>query len=402
LARKKKRTNHSIKSSLVLGLIRDSGPLTPAQLSNKAGLGLVTAGKYVDQMIQQGYIAETGFEKSTGGRRARLLDVNPQFGPALGIEIGGSRLICTIASYGGVSLETVHCLPPAGVPVFDVLVEQIDSLMARVHTIKAIGIASSGIVQSETGISFFSPHRSDMENLPLKTLLEDRYGVPVWLDDISRCAAFAETRLGVLKGEGDYLYLYLDEGIWMCCSTRNTMFRGTLGIEGEVGHFVIDRNGPRCGCGNRGCLEVFASSPAIVSQVERALEKGVRSIVQHRAVNIETIIQAGLAGDKLCYQAINEAAERVGLVMAQVLNLTGIPNLVIGGCLANAGLLLQEPINRMVKTHSLSVLSRDWSVRVSPLDERSGALGAAILALRSIVGKENSRIKELESIITLR
>ena len=136
-----------------------------------------------------------------------------------------------------------------------------------------------------------------------------KFRIPVSLDDISRSSAIAEWQLGVVQGEEDFVYLYLDEGIGLSLISDGRVYQGLYGISGEIGHFIIDENGPRCGvCGNRGCLEVFASCKAIIINVQKALQGGV-FYYQRKEITIDNIVSEAQNGDKLCYRVINEAGE---------------------------------------------------------------------------------------------
>jgi glucokinase len=252
--------------------------------------------------------------------------------------------------------------------------------------IRAIGIASAGIVETKRGISLRSPHRGDMDNLPLRGFCEEKFGLPVYVDDISRSSAIAEWRLGVLRGERNFVYLFLDEGIGLSWVVDGALYYGPHGISGEVGHFVIDEDGPRCGCGNKGCLEVFASCKAIIRNAQKALQVGVVSSLVGKEVTIENVIAEALRGDKLCYGLLVEAGEYIGRAMAQVLNLTGVPLVVLGGRLSRAGGLIVEPIKRMIRADALSLLGEHLEIRVSSLGRGAGTLGVAIQSLLNVLG----------------
>jgi len=247
--------------------------------------------------------------------------------------------------------------------------------------VKSIGIASSGFVDYSSGISISSAHRRDVDNLPLRSFLEESFSLPVLVDDVSRTWAVVEKNLGTARKEKDFIFLFLDEGIGLSMCMDYTFYRGPIGISGEIGHFVIDEDGPLCGCGNRGCLEVLASCNALMRDAQQSLRNGVHSSLQGKDITIENLIVEAERGDKLCYRLLTSAGEQIGLVLAQVINLLGVSTLILGGRMRVAGQLLEEPIRRMVKTHSLSLLSRDLTIRSARFGSEAGALGAAILSL---------------------
>ncbi|MCX7730096.1 MAG: ROK family protein, partial [Candidatus Caldatribacterium sp.] len=253
--------------------------------------------------------------------------------------------------------------------------------------LQAIGIASSGIVEARRGFSIRSPRRKDMDNVPLRELYEQKFGLPVYVDDVSRSAAFAEWQLGILQGERCFLYLFLDEGVGLAWLVDGVFYYGPFGIAGEVGHCVIEENGSLCGCGNRGCLETFASTEAIVRKVQEALRLGVVSSLAGQEVSMVSIIREAERGDKLCYSLLTEAGEYVGKAMAQVVNLTGIPLIVLGGQLCKAKEFITEPIIRMVRANALAFLGDRLEIRIAMLDEYAGAMGVAMQALSEVLGR---------------
>ncbi len=394
---KEKEQTNNIKIKLIFSFIKEYGPISRAKLSYLTGMSPPTIGKYVDKLIKQGQVAEVERDKLTGGRHAGLLALNPDFGPALGIEVGGSQLRWVISNLGGKVFESGVQVVGEG-KILDVLEQQIETLLLRQPEIKAIGVAIVGIAETLTGILVCSPHRPDMDGLPLKKHLEEKFRIPVFIDDVTRSSAIAEWQLGVAQGEKDFVYLYLDEGIGLSFVSDGKIYQGAYGISGEIGHFIIDENGPRCGCGNRGCLEVFASCKAIILNVQKALQGGVFSTIKGKEITIDNIILEAQNGDKLCYRIINEAGEKIGMVMAQVLNFTGIPVIVVGGCLKEAGKILIEPIKRMIKTNSLSALSKYLDVRVSSLGVEAGATGSAIQSLMELVSNSWERVENYEKL----
>lgn len=383
--RKDQEKPNDIKSLAVFKLIGEYGPISRSELSQLTGFSLPTVGKYVQKLIEQGRVTEARDDNdSKRKRRTRLLEINPSFGPALGIEVGGSQLQWVITNLGGKVLNAGIQKVEEG-KILDALESCIRIVLSQMK-VRVIGIASTGIVETKKGVSLHSPHRGDMDDLPLKEFCERKFGLPVYVDDISRSSAVAEWRLGVLRGERNFAYLFLDEGIGLSWAVDGVLYYGPYGISGEVGHFVIDEDGPRCGCGNRGCLEVFASCKAIARSAQKALQAGVTSSLAGKEVTIEGIVSEALRGDKLCYNLLVEAGEYIGRAMAQVLNLTGVPLIVLGGSLSRAGNLIVEPIKRMIRADALSLLGEHLEIRVSSLGREAGTLGAAMQSLLNVLG----------------
>ncbi len=382
-----KQKSCTLKSEYILELIRIRGNISRTELSRVSGMGLPTVGKYVDDLLRVGKIVENGYEESSGGRRARLLTINPSFGPAIGIDMSGEGLRLSVVNLGGEVFSASEKPLKNGGGVSESIHELVSETLRSFPEVKSIGIASSGFVDYSSGISISSAHRGDVDNLPLRSYLEKSFSLPVLVDDVSRTWALVEKNLGNARQEKDFIFLFLDEGIGLSMCIDYSFYRGPIGISGEIGHFVIDENGPLCGCGNRGCLEVLASCNALVRDAVRSIQNGVYSSLQGREISIENVVAEAEKGDKLCYRLLTGAAERIGVVLAQVINLLGITTLVLGGRMRVGGQLLEEPIRRMVKTHSLSLLSRDFTIRSAHYGKEAGAMGAAILSLLELFKK---------------
>lgn len=375
------------KLSVIFESIRKYGPISRSELSCLTGISLPTIEKYVQKLLSSGWVSE-GKGKSNLGKKSRcvrLLELSPDFGPALGVEVGTSQMRWVVANLGGKIFEAGVQEVAEGM-ITRVLESCVRDVLSRLE-IKAIGIASAGIVEAEKGVSVHSPHRNDMDGFPLKEFCEKEFNLPVYVDDISRSSAVAECKLGVLKGEKNFIYLFLDEGIGLSWAVDGALYYGPCGISGEIGHFVVDENGPRCGCGNKGCLEAFASCKAIVRDAQEALQNKVfSSLIGREEIVIENILEEALKGDKLCYSLVTEAGKYIGKTVAQVLNLLGISLVVIGGRLSKAGALIVESVERAAKSSSLSLLSERLDVRVSSLGREAGSLGIAIQSLLNVLG----------------
>jgi len=373
------------KLELIYRIIKENGPLSRNDLSKATGIGILTVAKFVDRLILEGKVAENGWDKKTGGRPARLISINPNFGKALGIELGDSYINWVISNCVGDIFQSGTIKVQKNEPIKKNLEDQIKNILNDNENIKTIGIASTGIVETVTGTSLCSPQREDLDDFPVKKYLEEKFNLPVYLDDVCRTVAYVEQTQGVARNLKNFLFFYLDVGIGLSMVLDGKIYRGPFGISGEIGHFIVDENGPSCGCGNRGCLEVFASISAIVRNAKKYIENGVQSSLHNQEINIENIINEARKGDKLSYRLITESGERIGAVAAQVINFTGIPLIIFGGRLKHANQLLIDPIQHIIKKNALSALSQKLEMKISSLDDWSGALGASMLSLLEVI-----------------
>jgi glucokinase len=264
----------------------------------------------------------------------------------------------------------------------------IDSLADRSSgtEIIGIGIGVSGMIDFPSGTCLFATGLPDFENVPVRESVEKRFSVPVIVDDSSRTHAVGERYHGLGRGVPNFIHVVLGEGIGAGVFINGTLYRGKSGISGEIGHIVIDRNGPRCRCGNHGCLEKYASGSAIAGQIQEALAEGVQSILQRSAVGsgavtAEAVTQAANQGDKLALVVLTRAGERIGQVLASVVSILAPEKIIISGGVSLAGDLILEPIRRIIKSESAELLTRGLAIEISQLQNRAGTLGAARMAL---------------------
>ncbi|MDO8671592.1 MAG: ROK family protein [Dehalococcoidia bacterium] len=204
-------------------------------------------------------------------------------GPAdfvVAVDFGATRIRAALMDRQGTLLsrfETPTLRQQGKHPVLQRLESAIEAVAREVgqKAIGSIGMTVPGLVNPWTGVMYESPVRPEWLNVPLKSLLEDRFQVPVHIDNDANLCALAEHRLGAARGVSDLVYLTISIGIGAGIIVDNALLRGSSGLAGEIGHMVIDPRGPRCGCGNTGCLEAMASGPAIARQARESIERGM-------------------------------------------------------------------------------------------------------------------------------
>ena len=153
--------------------------------------------------------------------------------------------------------------------------EEVRSLLAQNSRIKGIGVASSGVIEHGTGTVLFWPKVAGWKNVPLKEILEREHGLPVTVQDSTRAMAIAHRRFGGEKSLDNFVFVSVGMGIGSAIFIDGRLYLGHQGLAGELGHTTIDETGEPCSCGNRGCLEVFASGSAIINKVRLGLQQRV-------------------------------------------------------------------------------------------------------------------------------
>jgi predicted NBD/HSP70 family sugar kinase len=223
----------------------------------------------------------------------------------------------------------------------------------------------------------------------------------VWVDDTARAVAMAAQRFGAAQGKTDFLYLFLGNGIGSGIFVNGRLYTGSRGIAGEVGHITVDEQGPWCSCGNRGCLEVMASTSAVLRRAgERlagtSLMSTLRQPYERNALTLAALIEAARARDKLAFQILDETGTYVGGVLATALNVLGLELVVLGGPLAQGDEIILDAVRRQVNLRALQHISKHVHIVCDDQGELAGAHGAALLALDGFFGSERHLLRLLD------
>jgi predicted NBD/HSP70 family sugar kinase len=221
-------------------------------------------------------------------------------------------------------------------------------------------------------------NQKSWEGFPLRSRLEAETGLPCALDDSSRMAAVAERSFGCCQDTDSFILISIGVGTGCGIYINGSLFTGRNGYGGELGHMVIKENGPRCVCGNHGCLESFISGYAIERQLREALADNVySSMMGLPAVSTQQIVEHAEKGDKLAFSIISEAAKHLGIGIANIINIFNPQKVVLGGSVARAGKLILDPVVQVVRASALSFSGRDCQIVLSALDEYGASRGAA-------------------------
>lgn len=367
-----------------------------------AGLKTSTTVKLVSELVREGFLRETRTDNTRLGRKPASLHLDGDMALVIGVDLGRTAIRGALTNLDGDLVHEVEGGIEKGsdsARVMKKMTDLIGGLCARSgdKEVVGIGIGVSGVIDFDTGTCLFATGMPDFENIPIRDIVEKKFTIPAFVDDSSRTHAIGEKYFGLGQGLDNFLYVNLGEGIGSGIFINGAVYRGKNGISGEIGHVVMDRNGPRCRCGNHGCLEQYASGSAITGQIGDALRAGVQSILQKAthendegAITAEVVTEAARRDDKLAAGVLARAGERVGQVLASVVSILAPEKIIIGGGVSQAGDFILEPIRRIVKSESVGLLTRGLGVEISVLREKAGTLGAARMAMIEFFEGENA------------
>jgi glucokinase len=319
---------------------------------------------------------------------------------AIAVDVGGSKIA------GGLWLGREGLSNRVEIPtrlgsekdILDGLTQLIDELLhaaAAVGRVSAIGICIPGQIDYDRG-TFYSPANLGLvDPVPLKKILEEKYGCPVCLENDANSGAIGEACHGAARGLDNFIYLSLGTGIGAGIYVEGKIYRGSSGLSGEVGHISIEQNGLPCKCGGRGCVENAISGRALSNRVEELLsaEPGGASILreikrQRDDLTAKDVFMAARRNDPLARTLLAEFVSSLGTLIGNIINLLDPQAVVLGGGLAQNQDELLQPLSEFVRERMNLNRKNEPRVIRSGLGENAGIIGAAVLCTRNETGNE--------------
>ncbi len=318
--------------------------------------------------------------------------------PVLAIDLGGTKIFAAIISNKGQVIAREYCLTLADEgpeAVIDRILSTIDRLLNQrsinLSQLGSISIAAAGAIDFDKGLVTSSPHLPGWHDVPLRDIVKEKYRVNTFLINDASAAALGEHYFGAGQGVNNLILLTVGTGIGGGIIINGRLYSGASGSAGDIGHMVIDVNGPRCSCGNIGCLEALVSGTAIAKEAIRRIRRGERSsiteIVGGKVANItaEEVSIAARAGDSLASEVILKAATYLGVGIVNLVNIFNPEMIIVGGGMAKMGDLLLNPARQVVKERAFQLPAQAVQIVPAQLGDDAGVLGAAVFAFQQEV-----------------
>jgi glucokinase len=303
---------------------------------------------------------------------------------AIGVDVGGTKIAAGIVNSEGEILDEVRYPTPRSP---EKLVEAIVRAVSRVGDGSEVGgvcLAVPGLILARENRVVYSPNLRAVEGIPLKDELEPKIGLPLTIENDNNAAAWGEFRFGAGSVADHLVFVGLGTGIGGGVITHGLLMRGAQGSGGELGHVTIQATGPRCACGNRGCLEALASGTAIRRRAHEVAaehpDSALGRLAVRRRVLGEDVTELAREGDEVALSVLEEAGTWLGVGLAGFVNVFNPEVVAVGGGAIEAGELILKAARREVMLRARPP-SRDLAeVKVATLGPKSGVLGAAALA----------------------
>jgi glucokinase len=308
----------------------------------------------------------------------------------IGVDVGGTKVAAGVVDDHGRILEKVRRPTPSTSPheTAAVIAEVVDILKSKYDEVEAVGLGAAGFVDETRSMVLFAPNLAWRDE-PIKKKVEGKVGLPVVVENDANATAWGEAKFGAGRGEPHMLLITLGTGIGGALILDGELYRGRYGIGGEFGHYRVVPDGRRCGCGNRGCWEQYASGNALVAEARelarvspalagRLLELGAGS---PEGISGPEITEAAREGDKAALECFRSVAGWVGQGLADLAAILDPGAFIIGGGLSAAGDLLLDPARAAFENALTGRGHRVFAdIRIAELGPDAGIVGSADLA----------------------
>ncbi len=383
----------SINQSILLNLVRAHGPISRPQLAALSGLSQVTVIKITSNLIDRHLILEKEYAESTGGRRAGLLEINPEGGFAVGLIPQRSSLTAVILNLNSdlvYSQQWDITLRDNYPQAIDLVVQCVEELLRESgiprEKIIGVGMGMGGLIDAERGYCLDS-WIMNWQDVEISRPLEDRLGIPVFLDNDVNCLAIYENLFGQGQPYQHFLVVAIGRGVGIGIVINGDLYRGAFGGAGEFGHTAVTTEGRLCVCGNHGCLEAYISDAGIVKNYLEYVHATTYSLEgEIQEPTAFELVERARNGDEAAIAAFQRAGTLLGVSLANLVNIFNPECIVLSGPNTDASMLagdlLLEPMHLAFKQHLFSQIGKDLHFLVERLGYESWARGAGNLVLR--------------------
>lgn len=385
--------NGMLKKRIIRYLIL-SGNSSIADICKEVELSVPTVTKLVMELLEAGYLQDSGKQDTSGGRKPNIYGLNPESGYFAGVDVQQKRVQLALVDFGGkiIDNETVPYKLENTAEALDELCRIIDSYLDKLPVEKSkilkVGVNVTGRVNSVSGYSYTYFYFNE---LPLAQLLEQRIGIPVNLENDSRAMCYGEYMAGAVKGEKNVLFVNLSWGLGAGIIIDGKLYYGKSGFSGEFGHMSVYDNEIICQCGKKGCLETEISGYAIRRLLLERYRQGCSTILADKLeengdITLHEFVDAVLKEDMLAIEIVERTGLYLGRALAGLINLFNPELVILGGPLSLTQDYLRLPAKSAIRKYCLNLVNQDTELILSKLGEKAGLIGACLLARANLLG----------------
>jgi glucokinase-like ROK family protein len=387
----------------ILGLIRDFGTISRAELVTKSGLSAPTVTRIVNGLIhEEKLVISVGMGTSNGGRPPVLLKFNGEKNYIIGVDLGATTTRGVLSDLNGKYIEEID-FPTRLEAGFDEIMKDVAGLINNLagsekksarYTIYGVGIAVAGLIDMKKDLVEYSPD-FDWHNVDIIKALRDKVEYPVIFDNVTRLMALGGMCYGKGQRMRNFICVNVGYGIGSGIIANGELLMGSEGFAGEFGHMTIDKDSDiQCNCTKYGCLEALASGKAIALTAQSRLARGQQSLLNEMCggdiskVTTKMVADAAKEGDELALNVFRRAMEYIGIGVANLVNLFNPEMIVIGGGVSMAGDIFFNSIKEVVAKHIMQSTPRDVPIYPVAYGQNAALMGAFALILNKVLNLE--------------
>lgn len=389
-----------------------SGTLSCAELSERIGKSIPLTMKILNELIEEGYVQESGYAPSSGGRRPVMYSIKPDTIYILSVAM--DQMVTRISL---MDIQNKHVM---GVERFELplqknpaalasLAEKMDQMIRKsgVDRKKIIGagIGMPGFIDFKKGINYTF---LSSEDKTVTQYLSDKLGLPVYIDNDSSLIALAEFRFGAARNQKNAMVINIGWGIGLGMILNGELFRGHNGFAGEFSHMSLFNNNKLCVCGKTGCLETEASLLVVIEKAIEGLKTGRLSMLGkhfptgHYEQDWEAIVNAAIRGDQYVIELLSDAGYIIGKGVAILIHLVNPESVILSGRGTLAGNVWQAPIQQALNEHCIPRLAVNTTVAMSTLGYQAELIGSAALVMEKQVKEAAKTLKKAKKFLKIK
>ncbi len=400
-------TMRDMNLALILNNIHLYAPLSRAALAAKTGLNKATVSSLVRDLLNAGWVREVGIDNSVSevGRPAINLEPNPEAGYFIGAEIGANFISVIIANF---AIEIVSRRYESTDKLFNqaailerfiyLLQESHDQIVRSGKVIFGIGIGVPGLVDVSSGKLLIAPNLGWHE-VELRHIVQNVLDGPVFIANEANLAALGESYFGAGQDINFMLYVSSGVGLGGGIVSNGRLMEGATGFAGEVGHMIVDRDGPPCNCGSHGCWETVAGEAALINRIHNSVSNKLDSWIAGISdespdrVTLSLIVKAADNNDPLALAALEETGEWLGIGIASLMNILNPQRVVFGGPLSIAHEYLLPVIRKTVAERAWNWVFDEANIVPAAFAEDAAVLGGVAMVYRELLNQPRKWLK---------
>lgn len=369
-----------INTSLILNVIRSNKAISRAEIASLTGLTPATVTNLTSRLLENRLIKETELGESSGGRKPVMLEINSNEYNVACVNIGSKAVTVSIFDLNGNLITSAN---PKVIKndakssldsINDVLAELISISSKR---ILGVGVSCEGMINEDEGICEFSSNLG-WENVDIREEIFNKTGLHVFVDNDVHVIALGEKWFGAAKDADDFILFYTGFGLGLAVMNKDGLYRGAMNYAGELGHTVLDPDGPICTCGNHGCVQAFASASALMRDLKSI------GYIDGEEPPLDEIVKIALEGDEIMGKLFHKQAHYIGIAAANSINLFNPSVLIFNGYISQLGDDIKTIITQQIFRNCLKSAKANVRIVYSSLNQEALQKGAAALVISKL------------------